>query len=163
MPKKVDTKEVQELLDKGLKHKPIDTYTGLGIRLEKLGVTPGEAFRIINEKKHNEREGSIRFNWKMIRFTMFIWARLEEERNGYMKPKIDTVKAVVNDRRFKDLMYGYYPDLKFDYENEVNLLNKLIAEKIQRPYFTEGYYKYERTNKIIPQKHLDNILWPVKK
>ena len=51
----------------------------------------------------------------MIRFTLFVWERIkEEERNrGYLKPKIDTVKAVVNDRRFKDLMYGYYPDLKF--------------------------------------------------
>ncbi len=107
MPKKVDTKEVQELLEKGLQHKPIDTYTGLGIRLQKLGVTPGEAFRIINEKKHNEREGSIRFNWKMIRFTLFIWARLKEDRDGYLKPKIDTVRGVVRSRKFEYFFYGY--------------------------------------------------------
>ena len=35
--------------------------------LKKLGVTPGEAYRIINEKKGNT---NIRFQWKMMRFTM---------------------------------------------------------------------------------------------
>jgi hypothetical protein len=158
MPKKVDTKEVQELLDKGLKHKPIDTYTGLGIRLEKLGVTPGEAFRIINEKKHNEREGSIRFNWKMIRFTMFIWARIEEERNGYMKPKIDTVRGVVRSRNFEYFFYGYYPDLKLKFEDEERKLNKLIAEKPQQKFFKEGYYYFHKTKKLVPQPLLDKIL-----
>jgi hypothetical protein len=158
MPKKVDTKEVQELLEKGLQHKPIDTYTGLGIRLQKLGVTPGEAFRIINEKKHNEREGSIRFNWKMIRFTLFIWARLKEDRDGYLKPKIDTVRGVVRSRKFEYFFYGYYPDLKLNFEDEERKLNKLIAEKPQQKFFKEGYYFHEGTKKLVTQALLDTIL-----
>jgi hypothetical protein len=158
MPKKVDTKEVQELLEKGLQHKPIDTYTGLGIRLQKLGVSPGEAFRIINEKKHNEREGSIRFNWKMIRFTLFIWARLKEDRDGYLKPKIDTVRGVVRSRKFEYFFYGYYPDLKLNFEDEERKLNKLIAEKPQQKFFKEGYYFHEGTKKLVTQALLDTIL-----
>ena len=150
--------EVAQKLGEELRRKPkeVKTWDDLIDNLKKQRLTPGETYRKLNSD-------NTRFNWKMIRLTLYVWERVEEDKSGYLKPKIDTVKAVVNDRRFKDLMYGYYPDLKFDYENEVNLLNKLIAEKIQRPYFTEGYYKYERTNKIIPQKHLDNILWPVKK
>ena len=169
MPRKKDltvkekwakAEEPHIVLSEGKRPKIINTWNSLGEQLGNLGVSPQEAFRIIKEKKTKD---TTRQNWKMIRFTLFVWERIREDDRGYLKPKIDTVKAVVNDRRFKDLMYGYYPDLKFNYENEVNLLNRLIAEKIQRPYFTEGYYKYERTNKIIPQKHIDNILWPVKK
>ena len=63
----------------------------------------------------------------------------------------------------KEFFYGFFPDLEFDHEKEVKLLNKLIAEKPQKQFFTEGYYKYEGSNKIIPQKHLDHILWGPKK
>jgi|TARA_R110000744_G_C19358964_1_gene561236 hypothetical protein len=148
----------------GKKPKLIKTWSDFGQHMLSLDVSPQEAYRIISERKTND---TTRFNWKMIRFTLFVWERVKEDSKGYLKPKIDTVKTVVEDKRFKDLMYGYYPELKFDYKNEVNLLNRLIAEKIQRPYFREGYYKYEigsghGRNTIIPQKHLDRILWPKK-
>ena len=94
----------------------------------------------------------------MIRFTMFIWARLEEERNGYMKPKIDTVRGVVRSRNFEYFFYGYYPDLKLKLEDEERKLNKLIAEKPQQKFFKEGYYYFHKTKKIVPQPLLDKIL-----
>jgi len=126
--------------------------------LKKLKVTPGEAYRIISQKKGDT---NIRFQWKMLRLTLFIWARVKENEGMYLKPKIDTVRGVVSERKFKQFFYGYYPDLQFDHEKEVKLLNKLIADKGVRPYFKEGYYFYEgiKPGKTIPQKILDRILW----
>ena len=95
----------------------------------------------------------------MIRFTMYVWQRLKEGRDSMiLRPKIDSVREVVSDRKFKEFFRGYYPDLEFDHDKEVKLLNKLIAEKPQRQHFTEGNYFYPGTKKIIPQKELDRIL-----
>ena len=127
--------------------------------LKKLKVTPGEAYRIIAEKKGDT---NIRFQWKMMRFTMYVWERLHEHDKLFNRPKIDTVREVVSRRKFKEFFYGYYPDLEFDHDKEVKLLNKLIAEKPQRPFFKEGYYFYPGTKKVIPQKVLDTILWEKK-
>ena len=129
--------------------------------LMKLKVSPGEAYRIVAEKK--DKTSNARFEWKMFRFTMFVWERVREDKNLFLKPKIDSVRAVVSSRMYKKFFYGFFPDLEFDHEKEVKLLNKLIAEKPQKQFFTEGYYKYEGSNKIIPQKHLDHILWGPKK
>ena len=53
--------------------------------LKKLGVTPGEAYRIIAEKKGNT---NIRFQWKMMRFTMYVWQRHKEGKNSMiLRPK----------------------------------------------------------------------------
>ena len=51
----------------------------------------------------------------MMRLTMYVWERVKEDKTRYLKPKIDTVRAVVEKRRFKDFFHGYYPDLEFDY------------------------------------------------
>eukprot|EP00918_Siedleckia_nematoides_P003029 GHVU01006888.1.p2 GENE.GHVU01006888.1~~GHVU01006888.1.p2 ORF type:complete len:174 (+),score=14.52 GHVU01006888.1:887-1408(+) len=149
---------IQELTSKGPKNKPVVTESDLIENLRRLKVTPGEAFRRINDTIISKGEGNIRFNWKMIRFTLFVWERLEEERRGYLKPKIDTVKTVCADVRFKSHYYGYYPDVKFDYDREVKLLNKLIAEKSQKVFFEEGYYYFHKTKKLVPQPLLDKIL-----
>ena len=127
--------------------------------LRKLGVTPGEAYKIITQKL--DQKTNIRFQWKMMRFTMFVWERVKEDKNLFLKPKIDTVREVVSSRRFKDFFYGYFPGVEFDHEKELKLLNKLIQEKTQKPFFTEGNYYYEGTKKFIPQKHLDKIVWGV--
>lgn len=127
--------------------------------LKKLKVSPGEAFRIISAYKN--KDTNIRFEWKMLRFTMFVWERVREDKDLFLKPKIDTVREVVSSRRFKDYFYGYFPGVDFDHEKEVKLLNKLIHEKSQKQFFNEGNYFYERTKDIIPQKHLDKIVWGV--
>ena len=47
-------------------------------------------------------------------------------------------------------------------KREIELLNKLITEKSGYSYLVEGYYYYPDTEKIIPNKHLNSILWPKK-
>ena len=102
----------------------------------------------------------LKYHWKMARFTLYIWERVKEHKNGYLKPKIDTAISVIRSRKFENYHYGYFPDIKIDEKKEVRLLNKLIAEKAQRSLFTsgEGYYYYENSSKIIQQDYLDIIL-----
>jgi len=127
--------------------------------LRKLKVTPGEAYKIITAKL--DKETNIRFEWKMLRFTMFVWHRVHEDKNLFLKPKIETVRDVVSSKRYKDFFFGYFPGVEFDHEKEVKLLNKLIHEKPQKPFFAEGNYFYEGTKKVIPQEHLDKIVWGI--
>ena len=165
MPKKNIQKEMKSVYETLLDGPPkvrreeVYSWSALGEQLEKLNVSPEEAYKIVRAKVSGE---NIRFNWKMIRFTFFVWERVAEDKNGYLKPKIDTVRSVVNKRIFEDYYYGYFPNTKFSYEKEVKLLNKLIAEKSQRKYFKEGYYYYHRTSDLIPNKVLDRILWDSK-
>ena len=151
--------KVGEAMRRGPNVPRIKTWGDLVDNLKKLKVTPGEAYRTVQEKLTSD---NIRFNWKMMRLTMYVWERIEEDKAGYLKPKIDTVRAVVETRRFKDFFYGYHPHLKFEPDREIKLLNKLITEKTGYAYLVEGNYLYPGTNKLIPKKYLDTILWPKK-
>jgi len=149
--------EVAQKLGEELRRKPkeVKTWDDLIDNLKKQRLTPGETYRKLNSD-------NTRFNWKMIRLTLYVWERVEEDKSGYLKPKIDTVRAVVKTRRFEDFFYGYYPDLKFDERREIELLNKLITEKPGYAYLVEGYYLYPGSKRLIPQKHLNHVLWPKK-
>ena len=155
--------EVAQKVDEAVRRGPnvprMKSWDDLVNNLKKLKVTPPEAYRTIQEKLTSD---NIRFNWKMMRLTMYVWERVKEDKTRYLKPKIDTVRAVVEKRRFEDFFQGYYPDLEFGFEREVKLLNKLITEKNGYAYLVEGYYFYEETTRLIPKKHLDTILWPKK-
>jgi len=149
--------EVAQKLGEELRRKPkeVKTWDDLIDNLKKQRLTPGETYRKLNSD-------NTRFNWKMIRLTLYVWERVEEDKSGYLKPKIDTVRAVVKTRRFEDFFYGYYPDLKFSEKREIELLNKLITEKPGYAYLVEGYYLYPGSKRLIPQKHLNHVLWPKK-
>ena len=148
-----------QILREGPRVPRIKNWSRLVDELKKLEVSPGEAYRIVADKK--DTQTNIRFEWKMMRFTFFVWERVKEDENGYLKPKIDTCRAIVRQPRFRAFFEGYFPDLELNEEKEIKLLNKLIAEKPQRGLFTEGFYIYEgsRSKRLIPQKHLDYILW----
>jgi len=128
--------------------------------LKKLKVSPGEAYRIITAYKSKDK--NIRFEWKMLRFTMFVWERVKEDKNLFLKPKIDTIREVVSSKRFRDFFFGYFPGVDFDHQKEVKLLNKLIHDTPQKPYFKEGNYFYEGTKRVIPQDYLDKLIWGIK-
>ena len=99
--------------------------------LKKLKVTPGEAYRIIANLK--DKTSSIRYDWKMLRLTMYVWERLHESEKLFNRPKIDTIREVVGNRKYQKFFYGFFPDLEFDHEKEVKLLYKLITEKPTYP------------------------------
>jgi len=161
--RKPNPTEVAQKLGETLRRGPnvprIKSWDDLTHNLKKLKVTPGEAYRTVQEKLTSD---NIRFNWKMIRLTLYVWERVKEDRSRYLKPKIDTVRKVVETRQFRDFFHGYYPDLEFSYSREEKLLNKLITEKTGYAYLVEGYYFYKDTRKPIPKDHLERILWPKK-
>ena len=161
--RKLNPTEVAQKLGETLRRGPnvprIKSWDDLTHNLKKLKVTPGEAYRTVQEKLTTD---NIRFNWKMIRLTLYVWERVKEDKKRYLKPKIDTVRAVVETRQFRDFFHGYYPDLEFSYSREEKLLNKLITEKTGYAYLVEGYYFYKGTRKLIPKDHLERILWPKK-
>ena len=157
-PKDIADK-VNETFRKGPNVPRLKSWDDLVDNLKKLKVTPSQVYRRVEETVTSD---SVRFNWKMMRLTMYVWERVKEHKARYLKPKIDTVRAVVERRRFEDFFYGYFPDLKFDPKREIDLLNKLITEKTGYAYLVEGYYFYEHTKRTIPKKHLEAILWPKK-
>jgi hypothetical protein len=161
--KKRDPKEVAQYIQDTFEYGPdvpkIKSWDNLVDHLKKLKVTYGEAYRMIQEKMSND---TIRFNWKMVRLTAYVWERIKEDKDGYLKPKIDTIRAVVSRNTFEALFMGYYRDLEFNFEREVKLLNKLITEKNGQDYMVEGYYLYEHTHKTIPKDHLKAVLFPKK-
>ena len=75
--------------------------------LKKLKVTPGEAYRIIANLK--DKTSSIRYDWKMLRLTMYVWERLHESEKLFNRPKIDTIREVVGHRKFRQFFYGFFP------------------------------------------------------
>ena len=133
----------------------VKDFQDLGRELRKMNVTPGEALRIIRRVKLGD---STRFNWKMMRFTMFVWERVREHDSGKLRKKIDTIRTIVNSRKFEMFYDGYFPDVKLDKAKETHILNKLIAEAKQKPFLKEGYYNHETTKKLIPQSLLSKIL-----
>ena len=125
--------------------------------LRKLKVSSGEALRIIRRVKLGE---STRYNWKMLRFTMYLWERVRQLNGTGLTSKIDTIKEVVKNKFYQDLYYGYFPEAKINYDEEVKNLNKLVAEKKQRKFFKEGYFYYKGTSKLIPQDIINKVHKP---
>ena len=79
--------------------------------LKKLKVTPGEAYRIIAEKK--DKTSSVRYDWKMLRLTMYVWERLHESEKLFNRPKIDTIREVVGHRKFRQFFYIFRGTLSY--------------------------------------------------
>lgn len=132
------------------------TYGYLVDYLEDHKISADVALGIIERALDTKSTGH-RFHWKMTRFTLYIWERVKEDKDLFLKPKIDTVREVVSTKKYKRL-YDTYPGQKpFDHQKEVKKLAQLIAEPRQQIYFKEGNFKYEGTNKMIPQKILDKI------
>ena len=132
------------------------TYGYLVDYLKDHKISADVALGIIERALDTKSTGH-RFHWKMTRFTLYIWERVKENKNLFLKPKIDTVREVVSSKKYKRL-YDTYPSQKpFDHKNEVKKLAQLIAEPRQQIYFKEGNFVYEGTKKPIPQSIIDKI------
>ena len=93
MAKKENTTpyEISEVYEKGPRVKGPRSRTDwdfLVYELKKMDITPGEAYRIVAEKKGNT---NIRFQWKMMRFTLYIWARVEDTNGCFSISKIQLI------------------------------------------------------------------------
>ena len=132
-------------------------YSQLIGYLKRREISPKDALDIIQKSTPEAQEDNKRFNWKMLRFTMFLWKRVEQDKNGNLWSKTDTAKEVVNSKNYKD-MYQAFNTGKLNPEKEAKNLFKLVTDPRQKPYFKSRYFVYERTKKTIPQDHIDYLM-----
>jgi len=125
--------------------------------LDKRDIEPLDAIDIIEKSTPEAQEDNKRFNWKMLRFTMFLWKRVEQDKNGNLWSKTDTAKEVVNSKNYKD-MYQAFNTTNLNPEKEAKNLFKLVTDPRQKPYFKSRYFVYEKSKKTIPQDHIDYLM-----
>ena len=94
--------------------------------------------------------------WKMWRFTLYLWARVDNDKRGIKKNRIETVAQVVHMPKYKRL-YDIFPLPKFDPNNEIKKLTQLIAEPRQDKEFKSKNFVYEGTRTNIPQTVIDKL------
>ena len=136
----------------------VRNYSDLVDYLKKREISPQEAIDIIEKSTPKAQPDNKKFNWKMFRFTLFLWKRVEEDKNGNLWSKTDTAKAVVESKKYKDLYKAFNTSSRFDPKKEAFNLFKLVTDPRQRPYFKPMYFVYERSKQSIPQDHIDYLM-----
>ena len=118
--------------------------------LEERNMTQEEAIKYIEASLPYKR------TWKMWRFTLYLWARIDNEKKGIKKNRIETVAQTVFAPKYKRLYDTFYHP-KFDPNNEIKKLTQLIAEPRQDKEFKSKNFVYEGTKKNIPQTTIDKL------
>lgn len=142
--------------------------------LEDEEISAKEALEVI-KKEFEVNFDHMRTKWKMMRFTLYLWARLEEEKSGYLGKKSDTVRRLVRSKKYVDqfnlfgsslTVKGAKPykvgtskaDDEAFFEIQFKQLNQLITDPRQVVFFREKYFVYEgQPKKHIPQEIIDRI------
>ena len=132
----------------------------LGKYLRKKGISPTKALNIIQRSVEQDKTRGPKFQWKMLRFTLYLWERHKEYRSDPphkgLGKRIDTIKRLCKTTRYVDF-YRAYSDEKFNYENECKRLADLVSEPRQRKYFNSKYFKLEGKQDKIPQPLIDKL------
>jgi len=118
--------------------------------LKERKISEDEAIKYIEQSIPYKR------TWKMWRFTLYLWKRIENDKKGIKKNRIETVADVVNSGPYKRL-YATFPLLRFDADKEIKKLTQLIAEPRQSKEFKSKNFVYKDTNKNIPQSVIDKL------
>jgi len=129
--------------------------------LDKRDIEPQDAIDIIQKSTPEAQEDNKRFNWKMLRFTMYLWERIEQDKKGYLWKKTDTAKAVVESKNYIK-MYEAFNNSKYDPKKEAFNLFKLITDPRQKPYLKSRYFVFKNSKNNIPQEIIDYLLDPKK-
>tara|TARA_R110000772_G_scaffold63932_2_gene142939 strand:- start:310 stop:690 length:381 start_codon:yes stop_codon:yes gene_type:complete len=118
--------------------------------LEDRRISEDEAIKYIEKSIPYQR------TWKMWRFTLYLWKRIENEEKGIDNNRIQTVLRVVMSGEYKRL-YDTFPLPKYDPEREMQKLTQLIAEPRQTKEFKCKNFVYKGTTKNIPQSVIDKL------
>ena len=118
--------------------------------LKERKISEDEAIKYIEQSIPYKR------TWKMWRFTLYLWKRVENDKKGIKKNRIETVAEVVHSGPYKRL-YATFPLLRFDADKEIKKLTQLIAEPRQSKEFKSKHFFYEGTKKAIPQSVIDKL------
>ena len=85
--------------------------------LKERKISEDEAIKYIEQSIPYKR------TWKMWRFTLYLWKRVENDKKGIKKNRIETVADVVNSGPYKRL-YATFPLLLFDANKKANTINR---------------------------------------
>ena len=124
-------------------------------------VTPEEALEyIIMASKIDPTHP--RTEWKLFRFTLYLWERDREIRKNKLGKKKDTCLKVVQSKKYKEISAELRPELcryprQMNEIKEADNLYKLVGDIRQRPFFKKRFYKYEGSNTLMHQEHIDKI------
>ena len=118
--------------------------------LKERKISEDEAIKYIEQSIPYKRP------WKMWRFTLYLWKRVENDKIGIKKNRIETVAQVVLAPKYKRLYDTFYHP-KFDPNNEIKNLTQLIAEPRQDKEFKSKNFVYEGTKRNIPQEVINRL------
>ena len=128
--------------------------------LKKEDISPKVALGII-QRASETRITNHRVAWKMMRFTLYLWARLKEYKKNHMflPPRIETIRSLVVTKQYKNLWNTFPQPYNFNPEKEVRNLVKLVSDNRQTIYFKSKNFVYEnrKPKKNIPQDIIDKI------
>ena len=85
-----------------------ENYKSVLKYLEENNIDPKKALEIIvkaDEYNPNNKQAY----WKMKRFQLYLWARLDEHKNGWLLKKTETVRNVVHSKKFRDTANMFDP------------------------------------------------------
>ncbi len=137
------------MVEKDKNYKPLIDY------LVNQDITPKEALEII--KSHSQlNPTNKRTQWKMYRLSMFLWARIEEDKAGYLGKKSDTIRRLITSDTYKKwfeaLNHG-----RMDPDKEFKNLQYLLNDPRQAPFLKSKYHVFKNTQKPIPQELIDKL------
>jgi hypothetical protein len=133
-------------------------YSQLIGYLERRGISPKEAIEIIETTTPEGQKDNQKFNWKMLRLTLYLWERIEQDKKGHLWSKTDTCKAVVNSKNYKMLREPFHKE-RFDPLREENKLFKLVTDPRQKiAYFKTRYFKFKGKEKNVPQELINKLI-----
>ena len=146
------------------------------IELQKLGKYLRENDIKVEEAKDILKRAleinptNIRSLWKIDRFEMYIWQRMEEHNKDLLGKKIESCRRVVSSKVFEANYKKHHPThmrpkggfVQVDKEYEAFKLNKLVTDPRQYPFFKSKYLrmpspKLKRLNVKIPQEIIDKV------
>jgi len=119
--------------------------------LDEKGISEDDAIKYISTSIPYKR------TWKMWRFTLYLWRRIDEAKRGVQdRTRSSSVVRVVLQAKYKRL-YETFPLPLFDPDREIKNLTQLIAEPRQNKEFISKNFVYEGTKKNIPQSVIDKL------
>jgi hypothetical protein len=87
---------------------------------------------------------------------MFLWARIEEDKAGYLGKKSDTIRRLITTDTYKKwfeaLNHG-----RMDPDKEFKNLQYLLNDPRQAPFLKSKYHVFKNTQKPIPQELIDKL------
>jgi len=138
------------------------------IELQKLGKYLKENDIKLNEAKDILKRAleinptNIRSLWKMKRFGMYIAQRIDEDKQGLLGKKIESVRRIAASKNYIDEYKKHHQGImsikKVDQEYEAFKLNKLITDPRQYYFFKSKYLTYPRSSRNIPQEVIDKYV-----